>query len=307
MIRKLLPSREPARQRRAAVHGAVHGAVLLVVLLVLLAPATRAAEGDAVDSLRRAEEAFAASVVARDLEAFTGWIADDAVFAGGGEPLVGRQAVVAAWSVFFADGGPRITWSPESVVVSPGGEVGMTRGPYRFEVTGPDGAPAVTAGTFFSVWRRTEAGWRVILDNGTPGVPLPAPFEGPFAGLEWLAGTWRGPGLGGECEETWNAPAGGAMLGMFRLIRDGRPAVYEIITLTPDDDGGLTLRLKHFGGDLVGWEEMDEAVLFPFVSRSEGELILDGLAYRGDGQSLRVEVQVEEGTQPAVLELRRAP
>ena len=41
------------------------------------------------------------------------------------------------------------------------------------------------------------------------------------AELSWLAGHWRGEGLGGQCEEIWSAPQAGTMMGTFRLMKDG--------------------------------------------------------------------------------------
>jgi hypothetical protein len=70
----------------------------------------------------------------------------------------------------------------------------------------------------------------------------------------WLAGHWTGPGLAGAAEETWTGPAGGSMLGMYRLVREGKVVFYEILTLT-EKDGSVVLRLKHFNPDLTGWEE----------------------------------------------------
>lgn len=56
----------------------------------------------------------------------------------------------------------------------------------------------------------------------------------PAASLEdvsWLAGRWLGEGLGAVAEETWLPPSGGAMAGIFRLVREGSVDFYEIVTL----------------------------------------------------------------------------
>ena len=100
------------------------------------APAAKeVAEGPDAASLRAAELAFAASVAAHDPERFALFIADDAIFIGGGA-LRGRAAIVAAWAGFFADGGPKIEWAPRLVEVQDGGALGLTRGPYTRDPAG---------------------------------------------------------------------------------------------------------------------------------------------------------------------------
>jgi hypothetical protein len=105
----------------------------------------------------------------------------------------------------------------------------------------------------------------------------PAPAT--IADVAWLAGRWTGDGLGGRSEETWGAPVGGSMVGMFRLSRDGKPVFYEIMTFV-EREGSVLLRLKHFNPDLTGWEEKDQTVDFPLVSKGEGVLHFRGLTFR---------------------------
>lgn len=94
--------------------------------------------------------------------------------------------------------------------------------------------------------------------------------------LAWLQGEWRGDGLGAVAEEVWLPPSGGAMVGVFRLVRDGSVQLYEMFTLL-EENGSLVMRLKHFGPDLVGWEAKDRSVTFPLV-RVEGDTFwFDGL------------------------------
>lgn len=39
-----------------------------------------------------------------------------------------------------------------------------------------------------------------------------------LADVAWLVGSWHGPGLGGETDQVWLPPVGGAMPGMFRFV-----------------------------------------------------------------------------------------
>lgn len=124
---------------------------------------------------------------------------------------------------------------------------------------------------------------QVPLTEHTLGLDPDAPR--PRAAVEdlaWLSGEWWGEALGGVAEEVWSGPAGGQMMGMFRLVRGGDVSFYEIFTLS-DDGGSLAIRLKHFGPDLVGWEERDEVVVFPLLRTGEGVAWFEGLTFRRSG------------------------
>lgn len=52
----------------------------------------------------------------------------------------------------------------------------------------------------------------------------------------WLTGCWRMDDGRHEMEEQWMEPAGGAMLGMNRSLRDGEFRGYELLILKPRDE-----------------------------------------------------------------------
>lgn len=97
--------------------------------------------------------------------------------------------------------------------------------------------------------------------------------------VAWLTGRWSGEGLGSIAEETWLPPAGDAMAGVFRLVGEDGVQFYEVVTVR-EVAGSLLLQLKHFGPDLVGWEESDETVDFPLVKRNETTLWFEGLTMK---------------------------
>ena len=100
--------------------------------------------------------------------------------------------------------------------------------------------------------------------------------------MQWLAGHWTGEALGGLSEEMWSPPRDGVMMGMYRLVRDGKPIFYELLTLV-EENGSLMIRLKHFNADMTGWEEKNKTVDFPFVAKIGGVIHFDGMAFRPDG------------------------
>ncbi len=127
--------------------------------------------------------------------------------------------------------------------------------------------------------------------------------------VAWLAGAWRGEAFGGTFEETWNPPSGGAMVGMFKLLRDGEIQMYEIMRIAPVD-GRVVLEVKHFSADFVAWEEKDESTRFPLVEARDGYAAFDGLVFerQEDGSvvaSLRMRDPATGATRTETLRFRR--
>lgn len=129
----------------------------------------------------------------------------------------------------------------------------------------------------------------------SPGAPGPT---APVEDMAWLAGHWVGEALGGTVEEIWSPPRGGAMMGMFRLVKDAETVFYELMTIVPEN-GSLVLRLKHFNADLTGWEEKEDTVDFPLVKVADDAFHFDGLSFRpegNDGVRIHLAMRGEDGT-----------
>ena len=124
------------------------------------------------------------------------------------------------------------------------------------------------------------------IQGSTPNtLTLPAGSPRPTArvdDLRWLAGRWEGEGLGGTVEEAWSAPAGGAMVGYFRLVRDAKPVFYELMTLL-ESEGSVEMRLKHANPDMTGWEEKNDYVTFRLVKHDATGAYFSGLTFRRVG------------------------
>lgn len=113
--------------------------------------------------------------------------------------------------------------------------------------------------------------------------------------VAWLVGSWHGPGLGGETDEIWLPPVGGAMPGMFRFVQDGAPVFYEIWAMR-EVEGSLVLELKHFDPDMTGWEERDEMTRFHLVRVEDQTAYFGGLTYQiSDPDTLRIWLALCEG------------
>jgi len=144
---------------------ALQTAIVIVALSLTLAVRAEEAPGsesldDLTEQVRAAETAFARTMADRDIEAFTRFLADEAVFFDGQNALKGKAAVVAGWRPLFAGDNVPFSWAPEVVVVLPSGTLAHSSGP----VLTPDGKKVAV---FNSVWRREVDGtWKVVFDKG---------------------------------------------------------------------------------------------------------------------------------------------
>jgi hypothetical protein len=84
------------------------------------------------------------------------------------------------------------------------------------------------------------------------------------------------------------------MMGMYRLVRDGKPVFYEFQTLV-EESGSLVLRLKHFNPDLTGWEEKLKTIDFPLLAVGERTMQFEGMTFYVEGDAkLIVYLAIEE-------------
>lgn len=113
--------------------------------------------------------------------------------------------------------------------------------------------------------------------------------------LAFLGGCWTLTRPNGTTiEEQWLAPAGGAMIGMSRSVRDGKLREYEFMRIVPGEDGGLryvaipsgqaetAFALKDLAADAVTFEnpknDFPQRILYrladkdTLVARIEGSL-----------------------------------
>jgi hypothetical protein len=72
-----------------------------------------------------------------------------------------------------------------------------------------------------------------------------------LADVGWLIGSWHNADEGAQkYEEHWSAPAGGAMMGMFRLLGNDKLMVYEFL-LIEQEETGVYMRLRHYQSRMV--------------------------------------------------------
>jgi len=112
------------------------------------------------EAVRAVEVAFARTMADRDHEAFQSFLADDAIFFNGNEPIRGADAVARAWAGFFEGPDAPFSWAPDLTEVLDSGELAFSSGP----VLNPAGEEV---GRFNSVWRlESDGAWRIVFDKG---------------------------------------------------------------------------------------------------------------------------------------------
>ena len=115
----------------------------------------------------------------------------------------------------------------------------------------------------------------------TASAEVPSP-PATLQDMAWFVGHWTGTGLGGVCEEAWSEPAAGAMMGMFRFLKEDRVVFYEFLTLV-EHEGTLLLKLKHFNADLTGWEEKADFITFRLLKMEPDAVYFEGLTFKRVG------------------------
>ncbi len=149
----------------------------------------------------------------------------------------------------------------------------------------------------------------IALTLAAAGPPVVAQTPTTIESASWLAGRWVGEGLGGQVEETWAPAAGGQMVGHFQLVKDGKPAFYEILLLDAQPSG-LRLRVKHFNPDFTAWEDKVVWHSFEPVSAEPDKLRFKGLSFdrTGDELLITVTLKAKDGTiTDHLLRMKRAP
>lgn len=139
---------------------------LLVILAVtaatavVFAPTPAAAKSDPSRDVFAAESSFAATMAARDHEAFGTFLAEEGIFYGRRGAIRGKKAIMEAWAPLFEGAAAPFSWRPDGADVLESGSLAMTSGP----VHDPSGK---LIGRFNSIWRLEKDGkWRVIFDKG---------------------------------------------------------------------------------------------------------------------------------------------
>ena len=123
--------------------------------------------------------------------------------------------------------------------------------------------------------------------------------EATLNNVSWIAGHWRGEAFGGITEEMWSPPLGESMMFVFKLVHNNKVSFYEIGHIK-EVGGTLLLQLKHFHGDLKGWEEKDETVDFKLVKIEGNRIYFDEFTFEKISDAeMNIYVLIEEKDKPS--------
>lgn len=142
-----------------------------------------------------------------------------------------------------------------------------------------------------------------VLQLGTNASSPPARLED----VAWIAGHWLDSALGGIVEEVWTEPHGDSMMGMFKLLNNGKTSFYELLTIR-EVNGSLLLQLKHFNRDMTGWEKQNEVLNFPLVKITKQAVYFSGMTFLKSGEDqITVAVITDESkpSSPLVFNYRK--
>jgi hypothetical protein len=127
---------------------------------------------------------------------------------------------------------------------------------------------------------------------------LDDPENRPAATLDdvaMLVGSWSGEAFGSKFEETWNAPSAGSMIGFFKLFQEDEIAFYELLLLV-EEEGSVSLKVKHFAEDFTAWEDKGDYITFRFIKAEENAVHFSGISfYRIDDDTMHGYIVMRSG------------
>ncbi|MEM9936227.1 MAG: DUF6265 family protein [Bacteroidota bacterium] len=125
-------------------------------------------------------------------------------------------------------------------------------------------------------------GQEVLTTNTLSGEGIHAKAD--LSAISWMKGQWKGNAFGGEVEEVWSAPMGDAMMGSFRLLKEGEISFYEFM-LFREVENTLIFQVKHFNKDLTGWEEKNETEDFSLVKVDGNRVYFNTITFEKKGEN----------------------
>lgn len=92
--------------------------------------------------------------------------------------------------------------------------------------------------------------------------------------LSFLEGHWKGTYNGGPIEAGWTAPEGSNIMGYIRMIKDDKPALYEVFAFEQGEKGPIA-RVKHFKPGLIALEEKAVSDTYNFIEAKKNQALFE--------------------------------
>lgn len=114
--------------------------------------------------------------------------------------------------------------------------------------------------------------------------------------MQFIVGHWKATQPDGRTVEgTWLAPDGENMLGMMRMMKDSKIAMYEILAYEQTETGLVSL-VKHFKPGLLGQEEKDKQDRYIFLEAGKNKVY-----YQKEGDAMRILYEKRSANQFVIL------
>jgi hypothetical protein len=98
--------------------------------------------------------------------------------------------------------------------------------------------------------------------------------KGTLNDINFLEGHWLGTYNGGPIEASWTAPAGNNIMGYIRMIKDDKPALYEVFAFEQTEKGPIAL-VKHFKPGLIALEEKEVSDRYNFIEAKKNQALFE--------------------------------
>ena len=92
--------------------------------------------------------------------------------------------------------------------------------------------------------------------------------------INFLEGHWLGNYNGGPIEASWTAPAGNNIMGYIRMIKDDKPALYEVFAFEQTEKGPVAM-VKHFKPGLIALEEKEVSDRYNFIEAKKNQALFE--------------------------------
>jgi uncharacterized protein (TIGR02246 family) len=135
-------------------------------------PDTRAADERAV---READAAWSKAAAAKDVEAYVGFLADDAsVFPPNAPMQTGKESIRKSVAETMPSPGVALSWQVSKAEASRGGDLAYSVGTYEVTMKDAKGKPVTDRGKYVTVWKKQPDGkWKVAADIYNSDLPAP--------------------------------------------------------------------------------------------------------------------------------------
>jgi hypothetical protein len=104
--------------------------------------------------------------------------------------------------------------------------------------------------------------------------PAQTAKTGTLNDISFLNGRWKGTFNGGPIEASWTAPEGNNIAGFIRMIKDDKPALYELFAFEQTEKGPVA-HVKHFKPGMIALEEKEVSDTYIFIEAKKNQALFE--------------------------------